>query len=166
MIEHFIVDAVSLWHKRAGVATTWSRPIRAQYHHGSRPMRVLHSIPEPEKDDESIEGEASHGHEDVERQHCRPLRWAGRGELEPETRDNLERKYFKTENISVRRVETLITKHDSIANIELKLSCRLYWCLDYVERLKVHCLRNMKMNYKYWDNQSVHSTELETWLTV
>ena len=65
-------------------------------------MRVFHSIPEPEKDDESIEREAGHGHEDVERQHCRPLRWAGRGELEPETRDNLKRKkYFRTENISV-----------------------------------------------------------------
>ena len=33
----------SLWHKRAGVATLWSQPIRSQYFDGSRPMRGLRS---------------------------------------------------------------------------------------------------------------------------
>ena len=33
----------SFWHKRAGIATSWSQPMRAQYLYGSRPMRGLHS---------------------------------------------------------------------------------------------------------------------------
>ena len=73
-----------------------------------------HSRPKPEKDDESIEGEAGHGHEDVERHHSHPLRWAGLGELEPETRDNLKRKYFmqtilgpRVETLNMKNIETL-----------------------------------------------------------
>ena len=40
---HLVPRAVSLWYKRAGLATPWSQPIRGQYLYVSGPMRGLHS---------------------------------------------------------------------------------------------------------------------------
>ena len=57
--------SVSLWYKRAGVATPWSQPIRAQYL--SWPMRVLDSVLDEDRWDKAASHKISNWTESEEK---------------------------------------------------------------------------------------------------